>query len=509
MKANDELYQLIKSLKKSEKRYVKLFAGLQGGNKNYLKLFEEIEFQILKGVPYNETAIKKKYSGQKFIKQLTFTKNYLTELIFKSLTLYYSGSSVDFMISHQIIKARMLYNKALYKNFFKVTEMVKKTCLEYERFSFYLQILEMEKVVIIKKFYPEKDETAVLEEEIKILNIIRNLTEYNFIVSQLTNLYRKKGRLREESQAEILENINDRYIMMSESRALSELAKERYYFILQLVADLQGDNNRIFELALKRFEIIKNNPRPFKDQSFNYWQDIIMYILFHLHRTGDSESFDRYLEMLRAHSGKTETEQINLFLIESLVSILRLGNDIPVGEINSKVGSILKKLQENEGKIDANFEILIYNSIVRVYFRRSMFAEANKYMNMLLNHPQISVREDIELYAKIINLIIHLELGNIDLLEYLIKSTYRYLRNRNNVYKFETVLMKFLRKLPSISTNKQLLESLELARKDILLLEDDLFEKNAVIQFDFSTWIDRKIAGLQLEKHMTNKPIYV
>lgn len=509
MRSNQELFELIKSLRKSEKRYIRLYSAMQSGSKNYLKLFDEISKQAENSGEYDERRIKRRFKNEKFIKQLTFTKNYLSELIFKGLALYYGNSSVDSMITQQIAKARILYNKALYKYFFKVTESVKKNCLKYERFSFYLQVLEMEKVVIIKKIYPEKDETSVLEEEIKILNIIRNITEYNFIVSQLASLYRKKGRLREKSQAELLKNINERYIMMSEGRALSEIAKERYYFILQLVADLQGDNKRIFTYAMKRFEIISNNPMPFKDQSFNYWQDIIMYIIFQFHKSNDLTSLDKYFELLRMHSGKTDAEQINLFLIESLVCILRLGNDTPIGEVNSKVSSILKGLHIHEGKIDTNFELLIYNAIVRAYFKRSMYAEANKYINMLLNHPQISVREDVELYAKIINLIIHLELGNIDLLEYLIKSTYRYLKNRNNVYKFETVLMNFLRKLPSVTANKQFIELLELAQKDLIRLEDDPFEKNAANQFDISTWIDRKLAIMRLEKNLTNKPVYL
>ncbi|MBZ0203781.1 MAG: hypothetical protein K8I03_12255 [Ignavibacteria bacterium] len=509
MKQNEELYVLIKSLKKSEKRYFKLHSGLQAGNKNYLRLFDEISAQAEKGSKYDEKIIKQKFKNEIFVKQLTFTKNYLAEMIFKSLAMYYSGSSVDFLISQQITKARILYNKALYKYFFKVTGSIKKTCMEYERFSFYLQVLEMEKVVIIKKIYPDKDETDVLDEEIKILNMIRNITEYNFIISQLASLYRKKGRFREESQAELLEKINERYIMISEDKALSDIARERYYFILQLLADLQGNNKQIYTYAVKRFEIINNNPKPFKDQSFNYWQDIIMYILLHLLKSNDLDLFDKYMKMLREHTGKTEAEQINLFLIESLFTLLQLNNITQISEINTKVISILNELNKNEGKIDSNFEILIYNSIVKVYFKKNMFTEANKYINILLNHPQISVREDVELYAKIINLIIHLELGNIDLLEYLIKSTYRYLRNRNNVYRFETILMKFLRKLPGIVTNSQFIELLELAKRDINQLKNDPFEKNAVVQFDFSTWIDRKIASLQLDGRNSKKPIYV
>ena len=59
MKPSPELFNLIQSLSKSEKRFFKLSSSLQEGEKNYLKLFETIEKQQ----QYNESEIKKKYEN--------------------------------------------------------------------------------------------------------------------------------------------------------------------------------------------------------------------------------------------------------------------------------------------------------------------------------------------------------------------------------------------------------------------------------------------------------------
>ena len=45
MKPSTELFNLIKSLSKSEKRFFKLSSSLQSGDKNYLKIFDYIEEQ--------------------------------------------------------------------------------------------------------------------------------------------------------------------------------------------------------------------------------------------------------------------------------------------------------------------------------------------------------------------------------------------------------------------------------------------------------------------------------
>ena len=54
MKPSTELFNLIQSLSKSEKRFFKLSSSLQDGEKNYLKLFDAIEKQK----SYDEKEIK-------------------------------------------------------------------------------------------------------------------------------------------------------------------------------------------------------------------------------------------------------------------------------------------------------------------------------------------------------------------------------------------------------------------------------------------------------------------
>ena len=60
MKPSDELFKLIKSLTKSEKRFFKLSSSLQSGEKNYLKLFDAIEKQL----EYDEEDIKNTFKKE-------------------------------------------------------------------------------------------------------------------------------------------------------------------------------------------------------------------------------------------------------------------------------------------------------------------------------------------------------------------------------------------------------------------------------------------------------------
>ena len=66
MKPSIELFKLVKSLSKSEKRFFKLSSSLQSGEKNYLKIFDYIDAQD----EYVESALKDHFDGEVFIKHL-------------------------------------------------------------------------------------------------------------------------------------------------------------------------------------------------------------------------------------------------------------------------------------------------------------------------------------------------------------------------------------------------------------------------------------------------------
>ncbi len=111
MKPSNELFDLVKSLTKSEKRFFKLSSSLQSGEKNYLKIFDVIDKQN----EYNENAIKDQFAGETFIKHFPSEKNHLYKLILKSLRSYHSDNSISSVLKQEIKNIEILYNKALFK----------------------------------------------------------------------------------------------------------------------------------------------------------------------------------------------------------------------------------------------------------------------------------------------------------------------------------------------------------------------------------------------------------
>ena len=78
MQYSEDLYILIKSLSKAEKRHFKL-QNVQTKNKqDYIILYEILDkLQFERRAPYDEDVLKKKLRGKIRVQQLHVTKNYL------------------------------------------------------------------------------------------------------------------------------------------------------------------------------------------------------------------------------------------------------------------------------------------------------------------------------------------------------------------------------------------------------------------------------------------------
>src|SRR5688572_15688154 len=168
MKASDSLFRLIKSLNKSEKGYFKKFSSLhtKNGGRIYIRLFDAIS-RLRK---YDEEKLYYLFDSKKALKQLADTKNYLFDILLKSLQSYHSSMDVTF---HNILqRIEVLYEKGLYKECNKILLKAKKAGLTYENHFVVLQLLRWEEKIMIVSTDTQKLEKEVLaisEERRKIL----------------------------------------------------------------------------------------------------------------------------------------------------------------------------------------------------------------------------------------------------------------------------------------------------------------------------------------------------
>ena len=117
----DNLFVLVKSLTKSEKRQFRLYVGRMGSNEDskFLNLFQLLD----KINRYDEKVILKRGIVTK--QQLSNLKAHLYKQILISLRMNPAHKNIRIQIREQLDFATILYQKGLYKQSLKVLEKAK------------------------------------------------------------------------------------------------------------------------------------------------------------------------------------------------------------------------------------------------------------------------------------------------------------------------------------------------------------------------------------------------
>mgnify|MGYP007101707988 CR=1 FL=1 len=139
MAVQDELFQLIKALTPSEKRYFKVNASKGGDAKsNYMQLFEAMDAQKDE---YDEQKLKQKHGKKPFVKYLSAEKKQLREQIMKQMRLFHSDNSIDNRINELLEDASIYQSKGLVSLNEKALLKAKGLVTKYERYHLLKQVL--------------------------------------------------------------------------------------------------------------------------------------------------------------------------------------------------------------------------------------------------------------------------------------------------------------------------------------------------------------------------------
>src|SRR5215467_1322847 len=141
-RSTDALFQLVKSLEKSEKRNFKLYVRRNSSSDELkiVKLFDAID----KLDQYDEELLLKKNKSIKK-QQLSNIKAHLYRQILSSLRLIKDENNIDIQLHEQMDHARILFNKGLYMQSLRVLEKMKEMARSHNQLTHLQQALFFEK----------------------------------------------------------------------------------------------------------------------------------------------------------------------------------------------------------------------------------------------------------------------------------------------------------------------------------------------------------------------------
>ncbi len=155
--------------------------------------------------------------------------------------------------------------------------------------------------------------------------------------------------------------------------------------------------------------------------------------------------------------------------------------------------------------------MIFYYKIASLYFGAGDYGTAIDYLNKIINW-KVDLRNDLQCYARLLHLIAHYELGNFQLLEYLIKSVYRFMAKMQNLSLVEEEMFKFLRNSFYLSARK-LKPEFEKLLNTIKQFEKSKFETRAFAYLDIISWLESKVNDKPVyeiirEKYLAGRKLY-
>ncbi len=504
--SSDHLFDLIKSLTKSEKRYFRLLSQQQNESKaKYMQLFDFLEQKE------NYTAAD--LEEITFIKanQISNMKAHLMQKILQALRQFESAKNNEIHIREMIDYVQILYNRGLFRQAFDILKKAYKKVAKTGNLELKLELLKWEKNLLnqsVGSQYSQNVQRVISEVEdanskINLINQFTNLAVKLNAIYVKTGYIRNDGHLKEVQKLfyEGLPQHEEEKLSIHEKLSLYRLYVNYYYFLEDMEVG--------YKYALKWLQLYDQHP-DLKNSQLNDYLSAVNQVMIAEYKLFYYQNFLKSRQRLHDLNEKMQNsvnENIRNRLIK-YVYVHEFNRIFMLGKFNLGV-KLLKKLNPDlEAFIqrsDEHSRIILFYKIACLYFGNSQYHKALEWLNRVQQDEKTDLREDIHSFARILSLIAHYELGNMEVIDYYIRSTYRFLLKKGELHLFQKYIMRFLRKLAGEFREEELIPEFKKLLNNLEPLQDIRYEKRSFIYFDIIAWLESKIMGKSVQESIQER----
>ncbi|HEY4064811.1 MAG TPA: hypothetical protein VGM30_23065 [Puia sp.] len=509
-RSSDALFQLIKSLEKSEKRNFKLYItrNSASGDLKSIQLFDALD----KMEEYDEVQLLSRNKGIRK-QQLSNAKAYLHREILTSLRLIRQEDNIDIQLHEQLDYARILYNKGLYLQSLKTLDKIKENARAHNQVTFLLQVLFFEKTIeslhITRSMQDRADQLAAEVDQVN--EQLRLISQFSNLALQLYSWYIRNGVARNEKDEIAVQEFFEKNLPV-------DLTGQGFYEKLYQYqgfcwyAFIRQDFLLYYRYAQKWVDLFEKEPFMMTIETAQYIKGMHNLLGAHFDLLNDQ----KFRETLKQFEEFSESEivrnsvnnRIQTFVYLYISKLNQHFIDGTFTEGLTLVPYIEEKLNEYYIYLDRHRILVFYYKIACLYFGSGDYGKTIDFLNKIINW-KVDLRTDLQCYSRLLHLIAHYELGNFDLLEYLIKSVYRFMAKMENLSRVEEEIFRFLRKSFNLSAG-QVKPELGKLLEELKKYEKNRFETRAFVYLDIISWLESKIRNVPVqdvirEKYLTGK----
>lgn len=487
MKGKEDLYFLIRAMTPSEKRYFTLDAQKSGRKASrYLELFH-----LINGMEqYDEEVLKRR-----FPRSLPFDKGYLYDAILRAMRDYRSSKSRSAQIKERLLDARYLFERSLYSQCEVRLEEARQLAEELEDHLVLLELnKEFRRLVLGTKQpgFEERLQELAAEEQI-LLEAIREELQYLKVYESLAAQAIKRFVLRgREEKARFRKELPED-VLRSGTPPKTSLARLRYYQSLALYHQLIGEFEEVITGFSEVVDWWDRHPVYKEEEFYRYLMDFSN--LLHAYAAnGQLQLLRQLLVQLESTQPDTETARRILFQrvsIYRLITYINLGIKEGVDELVDEIADGLDKFN-----IQAATRSALLSNVAFLMFIRGRFGDCLVWCGRLIGDRKNKYRQDIRTAIYLLQLVAAFELDDLQLLEGVYRSTYRYMKKNNRLEKdfFEKRMLDYIRRLMTEppDTWREIWENLQAYLKGVH--QDDSIKVSHGMDELLLLWVASKLA---------------
>lgn len=326
MLKSESLIQLVNNLTKQEKKEFSLYITNKS-EKDYIFLFRLIDDKKIS----DPEELKKSFLTVKPTSSFNTVVVYLFDLLISILTRIRTEQDSYYLLFNELLHARVLYEKSMYKECFHVLKKVKEKAIYYENYFALLVAQRLELNYLLTLDFENMDEQKLLNKQYKINNTLKNIRQLNEQSSLYELLkYRmiNKGVSRSLKETHDLDDLVTSEISIVASTGIENFEIKKNHQLFQAnyfitVGDYRAAFNSFVELN-KLFE-----------ENIHLWNDPPVYYLMTVEGMLESlrimhnyEGMDYFIEKLARLSSPSSSFQLNVTYV---IFIYRLFSFIDVG----------------------------------------------------------------------------------------------------------------------------------------------------------------------------------
>lgn len=502
-----ELFNLIKSLSSAEKRNFTLYANRNHENSQlkFIELFELID----KASIFDEKQFMLSLNEDSKPKFANLKRHLYTQIL-KSLRVIKVSKRPNVKLRGLLDYAYILYEKGFYIEALKILSKAKRHARKYHLNYMHLTIIEFEKRIESRHITRSGTNKAVqLIKESTDLNIkLQNATKLSNLRTYLHGRYIQNGHCRTSEEKEILINFFNQEIEDITEYNLGPMSKIYLYQSYVWFHYILLDFNKCLNYSEKWLNILKSDPN-LVERDADLFLRAYHYVLsscFHLKLKNKLTNYLSELELFR-NSNYKRFNKISQIISFQYVHSARLNNIILTGKFQEGpkiIARTLQRIKKYELNLDAHRILVFYFKIAWINFGNNNFSKSIFYLNKIVNNELPKLREDLQIYSRLMFLMCHYELGNYDLLDYSIKSFTPYFKKPGNQYTVKEIIQNTFLKLsvsPYSDHKSIMMDSLKKLRKT----EKIQFNKVSFTYLDVISWLEAKITNQSLSEIIQNK----